>query len=250
MPGAIRFGWIGESRRATLYSLLMREACEWSRDWWMAHSVSAIDVRPLDEWPGPKGKGADTAHRLGDGLLWLSANVEAGVLGAYLAGHRGGGNSVLAAKVGESALADFADRLARHSGVAVRAMDTGDDAGEGRKLEFGSYMAAVFLGDHGFHLAMDRALVDGLAPVKTHAGTSLVPRAKAVGSRGIPLEACLSLGTTPLSGLDDLKVGEVLVGDSALGEPLALRLVGGDTVAYATLGRDGPRRAVTLIESF
>jgi hypothetical protein len=248
MMDALRFGWLGESRRIELHALLVRDVSEWSRDWWMEHSSAAIDVYPLDAWAPTKEPSA--TWRLGAGTLQLVSPRGEAALGGYLSGHAGDDTSLLASRIGNRALADLALRLARRAQAPLGSLAEGESPPDAcHRLELGAYMATLSLGRFTFALAMDRAVADLLVPAKSAEKASLAPRAQAMNGLDVSLEACIPLGTASLSQLDDLRVGEVLVGDALLSAPVEIRIADGRAVAFATLGERDSSRAVTLTHS-
>lgn len=248
MIDAPRFGWLGESRRIELHALLVREVSEWSRDWWMEHSSAAIDVYPLDAWEPTKEPSA--IWRLGGGTLQMLLHRGKAALGGYLSAHAGDDTSLLASRIGNRALADLALRLARRAQASLSIVTESESPVDVcHRLELGAYMATVSLGRFTFALAMDRAVAYLLAPAKSSGKASLAPRAQAMNGMDVSLEVCIPLGTASLSQLDDLRVGEVLVGDTLLSAPVEIRLVDGHAVAFATLGERDSSRAVTLTHS-
>ena len=248
MIDALRFGWLGESRRIQLHALLARDVSEWSRDWWLEHASAAIDVYPLDMWTSAEESTA--TWQLGAGMLQLSSHRGEAALGSHLSAHAGDDTSALAARIGARALADLAHRLARRAQATLSVMSDGVGATEAcHRLELGAYMATVSLGRFNFALAMDRAVADLLAPAKSAEKAVLAPRMQAMSGVEVGLEACIPLGTASLSQLDDLSVGEVLVGDALLSTPVELRIVDGPAIASATLGERNSSRAVTLTHS-
>ncbi|WP_426271806.1 FliM/FliN family flagellar motor C-terminal domain-containing protein [Dyella kyungheensis] len=248
MIDAPRFGWLGESRRIELHALLVRDVSEWSRDWWMEHSSAAIDVYPLDAWVPAKEPPA--TWRLGAGTLELLSHRGEAALGSYLSAHAGDDSSLLASRIGHRALADLALRLSRRAQAPLGNLSEGESPLDAcHRLELGAYMATVSLGRFTFALAMDRAVVDLLVPVKSPEKAALAPRAQAMNGVDVSLEVCIPLGSASLSQLDDLRVGEVLVGDALLSAPVEIRLVDGHSIAFATLGERDSSRAVTLTHS-
>ncbi|MFC4527553.1 hypothetical protein ISN76_07720 [Dyella halodurans] len=248
MIDPVRFGWLGESRRIELHALLVREVSEWSREWWMAHSAAAIDVYPLDEWASVEESPA--TWRVGAGTLQLIPHKGEAALGSHLAAHLEDDASALAARVGGRSLADLASRLGRRAGAPVQVV-TEDKNGVGayQRLELGAYMATLSLGSYTLALAMDRAFADLLAPPKHYEKAALTSRSQAINGANVSLEVCIPLGSAQLSQLDDLRIGEVLVGDALLTAPVEVRVTGVNTVAFARLGEGESSRVITLTHS-
>lgn len=248
MIDPVRFGWLGESRRIELHALLVREVSEWSRDWWMEHSAAAIDVYPLDEWVAAEELPA-TWH-VGEGTLQLIPHKGEAALGSHLASHVEDDTSVLAARIGRRALADLASRLGRRAGPPVQVVTEAKiGAGAYQRLELGAYMATLSLGSYTLALAIDRAFADLLAPPKNYEKAALTSRSKAINNANVSLEIRIPLGSAPLSQLDDLRVGEVLVGDALLTAPVEVWVSGANTVAFAKLGEGESSRVITLTHS-
>lgn len=247
MSDAVRFGWLGQSRRIALHALLVREVSEWSRDWWLRHSSAAIDVYPLDEWQGDSTNLA--AWQIGDGLLQLAPTRGNAALGAYLAVNDADDASAVAARIGERALADLASRMAlRAGGATAEARDLDGQFEAVHRLELGAYMATLSLDRYTMQLALDRAMADRLCPPKKFIGDTLTPRSQTMAHVPVSVEIRIALGSTSLVQLDDLKVGEVLVGDALLSTPVDV-CVGDAVAARGLLGLDQSSRTVTLTHS-
>jgi hypothetical protein len=148
--------------------------------------------------------------------------------------------------VGRKAIADFVERLAKRIGCKAIGPKSVDPHEGMYQAKWGGYMATVSLGAHHFSLAMDRKLADLLVPSRHSGLPALTPRTQAIAGAHVSLEVFLPFGTTALSNLDDLKVGEVLVADAPLNAPMEVRLDGTEIIALAVLGQSGHSHTVTL----
>ncbi len=243
MNNALRFGWIGESRRIELHSLLVREVSEWSRDWWLKHAAAAIDVYPLDEWSC--GDVASCAWSLDGGALEFTPQEGLAALGKYLANHDGHDRSGLAERIGKRSLQDLATRLAKRGAIAAQPLER-SMSDESRRLDRGAYLATISLGAYRIDIALDHQLAALLAPARKPSPVSLTARTQALGAADVHLEVCITLGHSTFSQLDNLQVGEVLVGDAVIGTPVDVRLANADSIALAALGANSSHRTITL----
>lgn len=241
---AVRFAWLSETRRTALHSLLLRECSAWSQEWWLRHSAAAIDVYPIDAW---HRKGSVRCWRVSDGVAHLLQEESSHALGAFLCDHPAGVGEVLAHRVGERAAADLIDRLARRAKASATELQD-DEHEDDQRPELGTYMAVISIGSHKLHISLDRGLADRLVPAGKSAPSPLVQRSQAVEGARLSLEFSLALGSTTLAQLEDLKVGEVLIGDADLSTPFQAH-VEHNVVAHGVLGSDGSTRAITLISA-
>lgn len=243
----MRFGWLGESRRTALHSLLLKVISDWSHDWWLNHSAAAVDVYPIDEWRLPMDAAEYLAVK-GLGRMMLCPVQGKAGLGAHLAGNPGDEKGELAKKIGDEALIDLGNRIERRAGlVRMESWQVTEPPADMLKSYLGAYIATASLGEFAIDLAFDRAIADALVPPKPLGASSLVSRQAAMERSPIAVDIYLPLGVTKLSQLDDLRVGEILIGDATLADPIELRL-GSHVLAIGSLRRMGHQRAAVITE--
>ncbi|MES2311595.1 MAG: hypothetical protein V4566_04790 [Pseudomonadota bacterium] len=244
----VRFGWLGESRRVALLSLISGEVAEWSQEWWIDHASAEVDVHWIEHrrfttqgsMPfasiGPSGSLA----------MFLGSKGLDGI-GRYLAGTVDEEEGGWAQRIGEEALEDLAARVYRRAGMAKPAPLSAHAAPpDVERADLGSGVVAVVLGRLEWALAMDRQLVDRLVSPRAVQRTGLASRQSALNGVALRVEARIDFGSINLTHLSDLRVGEVLVGDRSLEEALQLHVEGHGVVANGYLRRSGTQRAVML----
>jgi len=244
----VRFGWIGETRRTTLRSLMAAEVADWSHDWWIHHSSADVDVRSNH----PHDAGARKAspfvsnNELGSIAFHLGGK-EIDAIGRHLAGAVGDDDAEWAQHIGQGALEDLAARMLRRAGISKPAKLSRLPPSEGLgHARLGAFAVTLALGSLKLDLAVDRQLVDRLVPPHASARVSLVPRHDALGSVPLRVSAVMDFGKVSLTHLSDLRVGEVIVGDRGLDEVLGIYIEGRSSVATGYLRRSGIQRAVML----
>ncbi|MGS1125892.1 hypothetical protein ACVCL3_02750 [Rhodanobacter sp. UC4437_H4] len=243
-----RFSWLGETRREALRALIAAEVSEWSQEWWIEHEPAEIHVRAVDHGSFVI-KGAAPYMSTGEAgslALFLGGRGAAGV-GRHLAGSVEEEDAGWAERIGEEALGDFAARVFRRGGVAggpgLRQSAASPDLS---RPELGSCILAIAVGRLGLNLACSRRLIDRLVPPQTGKKADLASRREALGKVPLRLDAIMDFGSVNLAQLTDLRVGELLVGDTALEEPLSMRIEGGIAITGGYLRRVGAKRAVML----
>jgi hypothetical protein len=248
MTHDIRFGWIGESRRLALQSLLASIVDDWARAWWVDATSGAIDVHAMDLEPAQDKRGNPWLATADAGLLALYPGAkDFDSFGRYLAGTTSDSDIELAQRIGEDALTDLALRIQRRAGLAKIGRLNRDVApvsvGHAR---LGAFGVTVTMGRLKFELAIDRCLADRLVPPASPKAEALVHRHMAVQTAPLRIVAMMDFGSVDLAHLSDLSVGEVLIGDRKLDEALQLHLEGYGAVATGYLRRIGEQRAVVL----
>lgn len=244
----IRFTWLGESRREVLRKLVGAEVSEWSREWWIDHVPADIDVNPVDHRSFIMRGAAPyvSTGELGSLALFLGGRGS-GALGRHLAGAMDEEDAGWAQRIGEDALEDLAVRIFRRAGIADSpGLRQSASPPELARAELGSCILAVTVGRLGLNLALGRQLVDRLVPPRAPGKAGLASRRSALDGIPIRLDAIMDFGSVNLAQLTDLRVGELLIGDTELGEPLLMRIEGGVVAANGYLRRTGTKRAVML----
>jgi hypothetical protein len=245
----IFFGWVGESRRTALRSLLAAEVAGWSHDWWIHHAAAEVDVYA-------KSRARDVGVR--ETLPWVSSNESGSIafdlagkdidaVGRHLAGAVSDEDTDWARHIGQDALENLATRIHERAGSAKFAKLSRLSASDGLvHARLGAYTATIALGSLKLDLAIDRQLVDRLVPPRAITGMNLVSRQDALGNAPLQIHAVMDFGAVNLTHLSDLRVGEIIAGDRALDEPLEIYVEGNRSVATGYLRRSGMQRAVML----
>ena len=251
MTQDVRFGWLGESRRTALLALLAGAVDDWARDWWVAAAEGAVEVH-ADEQDGSHDK---------RNLPWM-ASTDSGVLVIHAGGKdvdaigrllanastATDADAELAQRVGEDVMADLAARIQRRAGIGKAAPLIRDNAPLSvEHARLGAFRVIATVGRLQLTLAIDRRMADRLAPpAATAREAGLVPRQTAIHTAPLKVQAVMDFGSVDLAHLSDLSVGEVLIGDRKLDEPLQIHVQGHGAVATGYLRRSGEQRAVVL----
>jgi len=251
MTQDVRFGWLGESRRTALLALLAGVVDDWARDWWVGAAEGVVEVH---------ADGLDGSHEKRN-LPWMASTD-----GGALAIHAGGkdvdaigrllanantttdADAELAQRAGEDAMADLAARIQRRAGIGKATQLIRDNAPLSvEHARLGAFRVIAMIGRLQLTLAIDRGMADRLAPpAATAREPALVPRQAAIHTAPLKLQAVMDFGSVDLAHLSDLSVGEVLVGDRKLDEPLQIHVQGHGAVATGYLRRSGEQRAIVL----
>jgi hypothetical protein len=244
----VRFGWLGESRRIALLSLISAEVAEWSHEWWIDHTSSEVDVHWIEHRRFTTQGSMPLASFGSSGSLAMflgSKGVDG--IGRHLAGTVDGEDAGLAQRIGEEALEDLATRVYRRAGIAKPSQLSEHAAPpDVERADLGSGVVAIALGRLEWAMAMDRQLVDRLVPPRAVQRTGLASRQSALQGVSLCVKAVIDFGSVNLSHLSDLRVGEILVADRGLEEALQLHVEGHGVVAKGYLRRLGTQRAVML----
>jgi len=244
----LRFSWLGESRREALRTLVGTEVSEWSREWWIDHALADIDASPVDHRSFViRGAAPYVSTGESGSLALFLGGRGAAAVGRHLAGVVDEEDAGWAQRIGEDALEDLAARIFRRAGIADSPrLRQSASSSELARPELGSCILAIAVGRLGLNLALGRPLIDRLVPPQAAVKAGLASRRAALGGIPLRLDAVMDFGSVNLAQLTDLRVGEVLVGDTELGEPLSMRIEGGVAAASGYLRRTGAKRAVML----
>jgi hypothetical protein len=244
----VRFGWLGETRRAALHTLLATQVTEWAREWWIGAADGVIEVLPAEHAVAHDKCNLPllSTHEAGSLAMYLGAK-DFDSIGRFLVGTTSDADMELAQRVGEEALTDLATRIQRRAGLhkaSPLARETGPLGLEHARL--GAFCLTVSIGRLQMELVIDRPMADRLAPPTVAGGANLEPRQHAIQHTPLRVVAMMDFGSVDLAHLSDLSVGEILVGDRKLDEALQLHLEGHGAIATAYLRRLGEQRAVML----
>lgn len=251
MAQDIRFGWLGESRRTGLLALLAGLVDDWARDWWVGATDGVVEVH-ADEQDGSQDKRNAPWVAVSDNgvLAMYTGGKDFDAIGRLLANASAttDADAELAQRVGEGAMADLATRIQRRAGINKAAQLCRDSAPLSvEHARLGAFRVIATIGRLQLTLAIDRGMADRLMPpAATAREAGLVPRQAAIQKAPLTVMAVMDFGSVDLGHLSDLAVGEVLVGDRKLDEPLQIHVQGHGAVATGFLRRSGEQRAVVL----
>lgn len=249
MTQDIRFGWLGETRRAALHTLLAGLVGDWTHDWWVGAADGAVEVS-VDESDGNQDKrNKPWVSSSEAGVMALySGGKDVDAIGRFLSGTTSDADMELAQRVGDEAVHDLAARIQRRAGISKALPLLRESAPLSvEHARLGAFRITATIGRLQLELAIDRNLADRLTPpAATARDAALVPRQTAMQRAPLKLLAVMDFGSVDLAHLSDLAVGEVLIGDRKLDEPLQIHLQGHGAVATGYLRRSGEQRAVVL----
>ena len=245
----VRFGWIGQTRRAALEGLLAGLLEEWSREWWLGHASSQFScdaVTELDAQARLQGAFVSVGPH---GALAIHVGTRATeAIGRHLALVVSDDDAALAASLGEQALNDLAASIHRRAGAApVGGASKQALPASLTQARHGAFAVQASLGRLPLTVLIDRRLGERLVPPASAAvGSALVPRREALSQAAVQVSATMAFGQVDLAQLADLAVGEVLVADRKLEDPLHIHVEGRGVVATGYLRRSGTQRAIVL----
>jgi hypothetical protein len=248
MTNDVRFGWLGETRRAALHALLAGQVDDWGHAWWVGAADGSIDVQPLEKTAAHDKRSLPllSLHPAGALAIHLGAK-DFDAMGRFLVGTTSDADVELAYRIGEEALTDLAARIQQRAGIGKAGNLVRDAAPLSLEhARLGTFSVSVSMGRLQIELAIDRRMADRLAPPAVTRSTNLVSRQSAIQHAPLRVVAMMDFGSVDLAHLSDLSVGEILVGDRKLDEALQIHLEGHGAVATGYLRRLGEQRAVML----
>ena len=147
----VRFGWLGESRRASTLSLISGEVAEWSQDWWIDHAPAEVDVHWIEHRRfTTQGSMPFASIGSSGSLAMFMGSKGLDGIGRYLAGTVDEEESGWAQRIGEEALEDLAARVYRRAGVAKPSPLSAHAApSDVARADLGSGVVAIVLGSIG-----------------------------------------------------------------------------------------------------
>jgi hypothetical protein len=244
----VRFGWLGETRRAALHSLLAAQVTDWAREWWIGAAEGVVEVLPAEKAAGQDKRNLPllSTHEVGSLAIYLGAK-DFDSIGRFLVGTTSDADIELAQRVGEEALTDLAARIHRRAGVnKVKPLAREAVPLNLEHARLGAFGVTLSIGRLQMELVIDRHMADRLAPPSVAGHANLVSRQNAIQHAPLRVVAMMDFGSVDLAHLSDLSVGEVLVGDRKLDEALQIHLEGHGAIATGYLRRLDEQRAVVL----
>ena len=247
---ALRFGWIGASRRAALRTKIGACLQAWRADWCAAHDDEPAHVEEAPIVPYSPDEAFVLQAGAGAACVMVAvARDELVRLGNWLAGVRES-TATLSQEVARAALEDLTRRigeLAGEGGVCEHGQSAWPQSLS--REELGAVGLSFDAGGVAVTLALARDAVDVVCPAgPAAAGPALHARADAAGVAPVRLTAGFAFGTISMRELADLRVGEVLVGECPLDTPIRVLAPGRVPLGHARMGRIGGRLAVALTQ--
>ena len=230
----VRFGWIGQTRRAALEGVLAGLLEEWSREWWLGHASSQFSCDAVTELDAQaRLQGAFVSIGPHGTLAMHVGTRTTEAIGRHLALVVTDDDTTLAAALGERALDDLAASIHRRAGGAPVAGASKQALPASLALaRHGAFAVQANLGRLLLTVLVDRRLGDRLVPPASAAtGPALVPRREALSQATVPINVTMAFGQVDLAQLADLAVGEVLVADRKLEDALHIHVEGRGAVA-------------------
>jgi hypothetical protein len=244
----LRFGWIGDTRRAALFKQLSALIEDWALDWWVGASHGTAELSVVDDgldrasWQGVLVSGSD----VGAVAVYLGGRTFEAV-GRHLAATTSDEDVELAARMGESAIAKLVAAIHRRAGVAAAEAPARIALplalSDGR---FGAFGVEIKLGRLQWIVLIDRGIGERLVPPNAQPLSSLHRRDAVLTDASVRIKAVMSLGSVDLASLSGLAVGELLIGDCRLDDPLQLHIEGKGAVATGFMRRLGTHRAIVI----
>jgi hypothetical protein len=248
MSKVIRFGWIGETRRTALQTLIAGLVEDWARDWWTGFADGLVNVRAIAEPTRSEKRAVPLLFSDDAGALAIHlSGKDFDIVGRHLASVAGDGDVELAQRIGEEGLTDLASRICQRAGInKATHLARSATTLELEHARLGAFAISAAIGRMQLEVAIDRRLADRLSPPVAPKSTGLVHRHNVLDHAPLRVVAMMDFGSVDLAHLSDLSVGEILVGDCKLDEALKIQLQGHGAVATGYLRRLGEQRAVVL----
>lgn len=243
-----RFGWIGPTRRASLHKKIGHCVQAWLADWQIGHDGAEPRVEDAPIIPYSPDEACVLQAGAGQpNLMVVAARDELTRLGNWLAGIRESA-AMLSHEIGRAAIDDLAGRIARLAGRGdVLEHEESTWPQTLTREELGAVGLTFDAGGATINLALSRDAVDVVCPPSpTLAALPLQQSDEAAGGVNVQLTATLDFGAISMRELAELRVGEVLVGECLLDEPVRMLAPGGAQLGSARMGRIGNRLAVAI----
>jgi hypothetical protein len=244
----LRLGWIGDTRRGALFKQLSGLIEDWASDWWVGASQGAVELSIADDnmdrtsWQGV----LVSRSGVGAAAVYLGGRTFDAV-GRHLAATTSDDDSELAARLGEKAIAELVAAIHRRAG----AVSTEPPAKAALPMalshgRFAAFGVEIRLGRLQWIVLIDRGLGERMVPPVAQPPLSLHRRDTVLAGASVEIKAVMSLGSVDLASLAGLAVGELLIGDCRLDDPLHVHVEGKGAVATGFMRRLGTHRAIVI----
>jgi flagellar motor switch/type III secretory pathway protein FliN len=260
-PRSVPLLWLGDERRERLRVRLEQQLQRWSQRWSTAREellveVPEVHVESYENAMSGAWASAVVVRSSGVELvdvLW-SGRVMQSLLGgsARSAGDFGFSSRIVADDVSQDALADLGRHI--HAGSRFSATEAScatpsvtDALARARAQR--AIVACVTVGAASARMliAMHPELVEQLAPPsKRTVAPAPERRRNAIGPESVGVQAMLGSAELTLGELAELAIGDVILLDHELNQPVRLESANAQYIASAHLGRSGSNLAVTI----
>jgi len=241
-----RYAWLGATRKRAVRDIASSCFDAWLRDWCLQHEASETSFEETSLISLPHDEYATWAVEAGDGHL-LAALPRGRIddFGGRLASADAGSSDGVAAELASFAMRDLLVRLAARARHLRASPITWKDAWPGTILEpvWGGLGLRISFDGFDLVLGMDRAVIDLMCPERVRVTDELPGRSESLAQLPVMLSAVLDFGSVNASDIADLRVGEVLMSERTIGDPVALR-AGDRHVFNASLARAGSQFAI------
>ena len=241
-----RYAWLGAARKKAVRDIASSCVDAWLRDWCLQYELSEATVEeiPLISLL-PEEYTTWVVEAEGGHLLTALPRNRLDSFGGHLASADAEQSDGVAAELARSAIQDLLIRLAAHARQLHASPATWEGAWHGAILdpEWGGLGLQISFDGFDLVLGMDRTVIDAMCPERARISDALSNRQESLAQVRVALSAVLDFGSVNASDLADLRVGEVLVSERAVGGSVALR-AGDRHVFNANLVRAGSQFAI------
>lgn len=244
-----RFGWIGEARRAAIFEILSALIEDWANAWWCGYANGQLAVTAAGEMDAQSRlQGAYISHAVTGSVAIHVGTRGPDAVARHLAATMTDDDLDLAMKIGEQALGDLAMSIHGRAGSLAAAAPVKTSLPQSLLEDrLGAFAITATLGRLPVMLIIDRQLGERLVPPGApKADKPLHTRHAALSRATLRVNAVMDFGHVDLAHLSDLSVGEVLIGDQKLEEPLHIHVEGKGAVATGFMRRIGEKRAIVI----
>jgi len=241
-----RYAWLGATRKKAVRDIASSCVDAWLRDWCLEYGLSEATVEeiPLISFL-PEEYATWVVEAEGGHLLTALPRNRLDSFGGRLASADPVQSDGVAAELARSAMQDLLIRLAAGARHLHASPITWEHAWPDVILNpvWGGLGLQVSFDGFDLVLGMDRAVIDMVCPERGRGSDALSNRLESLAQVPVALSAVLDFGSVNASDLADLRVGEVLVSERAVGDSVALR-AGDRHVFNANLVRSGSQFAI------
>lgn len=240
-----RYGWLGATRRQKVCGLVSSCCDAWLGDWCLQHEALEARFAELPVISQVADRLAWKIEAVGGCLLVAMDKRQLDAFGGRLALAVADGSDGIAAELGRAAMQDLAVRLVARMGLGGGEPAVSDEAWPESVAhpEWGALGLHATIDDFDVLVAMDRALIDAAFPRKVKVTGVLSSRAESLGSLDVPLAAVLDFGLVSARDLAGLHLGEVLVSECPLDQPVMVQ-AGGHRLFDASIAHAGRHLAI------
>lgn len=223
----MRYGWLGSTRKRLVCDLVSRSTTAWLQDWCLQPAVIEIDVSEHTDALWRPDSCLIWTVKVGAGCFFVAMRREQlDSLGKRLVLSMDKENDDMSYDLARAALEGLTEVLARKAGQMASASAERWEAPWPESVcrtEWGALGLRIALDDVDVMVAMDRVVVDTIAPGSAGKPVSLTSRLEALGNVQVPLSAVLDFGSVAANELADLQIGEVLISENPVGQQIAVQ---------------------------